>query len=231
MRRRLAKGSRGDEARGDGGAALRGVALRSFDAPRLLAVSPHLAASRLLDAVSRHLASRFLVVTLLLVACCALGVAAAAATSVAGAQGDAADGFMRVELPPGRELRVENRLGGVSVELWDEPRVGVAYEIEGGADAGGKSPVRLERTENSLALVVAAPARTARAKAARRVDLRLRVPAGAQLSVFTANGAVEVLGSPARLDAQTVSGDLRLQLAGDADVMARALAGTITVRA
>ena len=207
MRRRLAKRARADAKRGDADAARRAVASR------------------------RRVAAR------LLVACCVLAVVASASAG-AGAQGDAADGFMRVDLPPSREVRVENRLGGVSVEVWDEPRVGVAADVDGVAVAGDNSPVRLERNANSLAVVVAAATGAARARATRRVappaqrvDLRLRVPAEALLSVFTAAGAVEVAGTPARLDAQTVSGDLRLQLADDADVMARALAGTITVRA
>jgi hypothetical protein len=162
-----------------------------------------------------------------LVVCCVLAAVAAlaAAASVRGA----ADEFMRVELPPTREVRVENRFGGVKVELWGEPHVGVAAGVEGSTEADGKSPVRLERTANSLAVVVAAPAR--RADSGRRVHLRLRVPPDARLSVFTADGAVELAGNPAWLDAQTVSGDLRARLAGDTDVMARALSGTITVRA
>ncbi|HLL75503.1 MAG TPA: VWA domain-containing protein [Pyrinomonadaceae bacterium] len=164
----------------------------------------------------------------LLVACCVLAAVTAWAAVAAQGQVTGDDGLMRVELPAGREVRVENRLGGVSVELWGEPHVGIAADVEGAADAGGKSPVRLDRAANSLSVVVAdAP----RAKVKRRVDLRIFVPSDARLSVFTAGGSVELAGVPARLDAQTVSGDLRVRLANDADVMARTLSGTITVGA
>lgn len=177
----------------------------------------------------RHAVRRLALAACLLAAsCCALVVVGASASAAARSQ-EASDGFMRVELPAGREVRVENRRGGVSVELWDEPQVGIAAEVEGGGDAGGRSPVRLDRTTGSLAVVVAGV--SPRAKSAPRVDLRLRVPRDARLSVFTADGALEVAGAPARLDAQTISGALRVRLANDADVMARTLSGTITVGA
>lgn len=217
MRRSLAKGSQADATRRSADAS------RCADAPRR-AVAPRFRVGPRLLAVAR-----LPVVSRLAVACCALAAVAALASAVAGAQAvGAADGFMRVELPAGREVRVENRLGGVSVEVWDEPHVGVASDVDGVAVAGDNSPVRLERTGRSLSVVASA---AARAKAFRRVDLRLRVPADARLSVFTAGGAIELAGTPARLDVQTVSGDLRVSLADDADVMARTLSGTITVRA
>ena len=166
----------------------------------------------------------------------------------AAPQGAAAGAeFMRFELPAGGEVRVENRLGGVRVETWGENFVEIAAASDGPVPAGKASPVRLERTARLLSLTVARPARpatiprnarpaattrSARAAAAPRVDLTLRVPAETRLTVFTSDGAIEVRGQTARLDAQTVSGDLRLELppAPDADVMARTLHGTITVR-
>jgi VWFA-related protein len=223
MRESLAKGTQADAAGG------RADVARCAAASRLLVTSRLRAASRLLTGSRRLAARRRLAVPRLLVECVALAAVLAAASSVALAQiADAADGFMRMELPVSREVRVENRLGGVSVELWDEPEVGVAADVDGGAVAGDNAPVRLERTGRSLSVVVFA---AARAKTFRRVDLKLRVPSDARLTIFTAGGAVEVAGSPARLDAQTVSGDLRVRLANDADVMARTLSGTITVGA
>ncbi|MCA1615865.1 MAG: VWA domain-containing protein [Acidobacteria bacterium] len=156
----------------------------------------------------------------------------------AAAQG-ASDGAesLRFELPSGGEVRVENRLGGVRVETWGEQFLEMAVASDGPVPAGKASPVRVERTERLLSITVAGHARPAAAPrgartAAARVDLTLRVPAETRLTIFTSDGAVEVRGRTARLDAQTVSGDLRVELPAppDADVMARTLRGRIVVR-
>jgi VWFA-related protein len=159
----------------------------------------------------------------------------------AARQGEAGGaGPLRFELPAGGDVRVENRLGGVRVETWGENFLEVAAVSDGPAPAGAASPVRVERAERLLSITVAGRARPAvasrparAAATAARVDLTLRVPAETRLTIFTSDGAIEVRGQTARLDAQTVSGDLRVELPtpADADVMARTLRGTITARA
>ncbi len=141
---------------------------------------------------------------------------------------------LRFELPAGGEVRVENRLGGVRVETWGEKFLEVAVSSDGPAPSG---KVSVARTERLLSITVAPPARSVAApRGARtttpRVDLALRVPAETRLTIFTSDGMIEVRGRTARLEAQTVSGDLRVELPTppDADVMARTLHGTITVR-
>ncbi|MDT7540542.1 MAG: Ca-activated chloride channel [Acidobacteriota bacterium] len=65
------------------------------------------------------------------------------------------------------------------------------------------------------------------------IKLIVRVPARARVSIVTTDGAVEVRGAPARLDVQTVAGDVRLSIApsADADISARTLYGAINVGA
>jgi VWFA-related protein len=65
------------------------------------------------------------------------------------------------------------------------------------------------------------------------INLIVRVPARARVAVVTSGGAVEARGTPARLEVQTVSGNVRLSLTpnADADIMARTLYGTIKVGA
>lgn len=82
----------------------------------------------------------------------------------------------------------------------------------------------------------AAASRASRAAAASvlpAINLIVRVPARASVEVVTSGGAVEARGTPARLEVQTVGGDVRLSVAtdADADIMARTLYGTITVGA
>ncbi len=57
------------------------------------------------------------------------------------------------------------------------------------------------------------------------------VPANARVKVHTSDGALEVWGLPASLDAQTISGDLKLALPSppDADLTAQSLNGSVSV--
>ncbi|MCA1815638.1 MAG: hypothetical protein LC746_04395 [Acidobacteria bacterium] len=190
-------------------------------------------------------------------------------------------GFVSVELPATNEVRIENRRGGVLLEVWGENYLAVATADADGAplpaDAG--SPVRLDRGDRLLNITVppapATRARTpapaaprARAKTPRRprrrahaarasqpaasikasdsprplssgdptdtINLAVRVPARARVSVVTSGGRVSARGVPASLDVQSVAGDVRVELptvGADADIMARTLDGTITVGA
>jgi VWFA-related protein len=181
-------------------------------------------------------------------------------TNVA-AQGAGDDGFVTVDLPASNEVRVENQRGGVEVEVWGEKYLAVAA-LSGGAplSPSGDSPVNLDRADALLKITVPreatprapSPTRGARtARGARRgravpatrsasttpsapaVNLIVRVPAEARVSVVTSDGAVVLRGVPASLDAQTVSGDVRLAVApsSDASISVRTLYGTISVGA
>jgi VWFA-related protein len=164
----------------------------------------------------------------------------------AGAAGQAdADeaGFVSLALPPGGEVVVENRRGGVLVEVWDGEQVALAASVEQtGAPAARPAPKRAARRraapEARLPVGVESAGGVLKITAARattpnapRIDLRLRVPAGARLKVYTSDGAVEVLGVPASLDAQTLSGDLRLALPAraDATLTAQSLNGFVNL--
>jgi VWFA-related protein len=85
----------------------------------------------------------------------------------------------------------------------------------------------------------ATPSRAARAPRGANatdppaINLIVRVPEQARVTVVTSGGTVEAHGTPARLEVQTVGGDVRLSLTpnADADIMARTLYGMITVGA
>ncbi|MFL6255442.1 MAG: VWA domain-containing protein [Pyrinomonadaceae bacterium] len=156
------------------------------------------------------------------------------------AEEDAA-GFVNLALPAGGEVSVENRRGGVWVEVWDGEQVGLAATVGPGAEApkvskpsrrgrktaqGSRLPVNVENG-SSLKITVE---RAAGANAPR-VDLRLRVPATARLKVNTSDGELEVNGLPASLVAQTLSGELRvlLPVASGASVTAQSLNSSVHV--
>lgn len=176
------------------------------------------------------------------------------AQSAAQAGRDAGAGFVQLDLPPSGAVKIENRRGGVFIETWGEKFLAVAARGEGAAGAGDSSPVRFERTDSLLTISVplattntdtraprrvvtrgtpraATPRLTGPHGAAAYIDLIVRVPAQARVEVLTSAGAVEANRLPARFDAQTVSGDLRIALPRDSDVMARTLYGTIKIGA
>jgi Ca-activated chloride channel homolog len=159
----------------------------------------------------------------------ALLLAGVALPARGGAQQGVGEGALTLALPPGGEVSVENRRGGVSVEVWGEGHVALSAVTEGaGRGARRRLPVRVERSERGLAIKV----ERAAAQAAR-VDLKLSVPAASRLSVHTSEGELVVVGAPASLSAQTISGDLRLTLPApaDADVTAQSLNGSVALGA
>jgi VWFA-related protein len=158
---------------------------------------------------------------------------------------EGAAGFVNLALPASGEVLVENRRGGVSVEVWDGEQVGLAATVGPGAAApkaakplprragrskksapGSRLPVNVENG-SSLKITV----ERATVPSAPRVDLRLRVPASARLKVYTSDGEVSVRGLPSALVAQTLSGDLRVALpvASGATITAQSLNGSVHV--
>ncbi|HEV2764965.1 MAG TPA: VWA domain-containing protein, partial [Pyrinomonadaceae bacterium] len=175
-------------------------------------------------------------------------------SSFTSSQAGADEAGLRLLLPSGGAVRVENTRGGVSVEVWGESFVSVSAEVENGPAGAGdaperragatrasgraasrraaaakqaNAPVRVERSENLLSLVVPRDFGTA----ATRVRLLLRVPREARLRINASGGEVEVRGLPAALDAQTVGGDIRLAVPADAsaDLTAHSLNGEVSV--
>jgi VWFA-related protein len=197
---------------------------------------------------------------LLCAALFALAVAASlpSPAPVAAKQGAGEDGFVTLDLPASHEVRIENQRGAVEVEVWGETYLAVAA-LSGATPLSfaADSPVTLDRADNLLKITVARAASSSRtptparaARGARRgraaasrtapatpdapaVNLIVRVPAQARISVVTSDGAVTLRGVPASFDAQTVAGDVRLSVApsADASISARTLYGDISVGA
>ncbi|HKS26409.1 MAG TPA: DUF4097 family beta strand repeat-containing protein, partial [Pyrinomonadaceae bacterium] len=134
-----------------------------------------------------------------------------------------ADEGVRADLPLGGELKVENRRGDISVEVWQEKHVSVSATVEG--ETPRRSPVLIQRTEALLTIgVVRAPAGKS-----QRVDLHLRIPERSRVEIVTTDGNVELRGVPSSLSAQTVAGDIRAEMpnGADANIRAETVSGTI----
>ncbi|HEX7530589.1 MAG TPA: VWA domain-containing protein [Pyrinomonadaceae bacterium] len=133
------------------------------------------------------------------------------------------DEGLRFELPANGNLRIENLLGGVIAEVWKENYVSVVAITDSGRQS--RSPAVIQRTDSLLSI------RVARGTAgAQRINLQLRIPERAHTAIITSDGSVEVLGTPAALLIQTVSGEIRAELTKnvDADVVADSKTGAVS---
>src|SRR5437762_2685044 len=124
-----------------------------------------------------------------------------ALTRVAGQNNDA----LHFELPANGNLRVENLRGAVIAQVWNENYVSVSAISDNGQAAN--VPPLVDRGETLLSIRLSR--RTANTSP---VNLELRVPARAHLSITTGAGSIEVTGMPAALLAQSGTGEIRLNL-------------------
>lgn len=133
------------------------------------------------------------------------------------------DEGLRFELPANGNLRIENLRGGVIAEVWKENYVSVVAITDSGRQ--DRSPAVIQRTDTLLSIRVAR-----RTAGAQRINLQLRIPAHAHAAIITNDGSVEVLGTPAALLVQTVSGEIRAELTKNvgADVVADSKTGNVS---
>jgi Ca-activated chloride channel homolog len=134
---------------------------------------------------------------------------------------------LRADLPSNGSLRIENRRGNVSVEVWEEQHVSVLVTFEG--QSPQRSPVIIRRTEQLLNVLVARAATAA--VGAARVNLSLRIPARSRTEIITNDGVIEMRGVPEMLDARTTSGDVEFTFSipvNELEISARAPVGRIS---
>ena len=129
---------------------------------------------------------------------------------------------LHFELPANGNLRVENLRGAVNAEVWNENYVSVSAISDNG-QAANVPPV-VDRGETLLSI------RLSRNTAnTSPVNLELRVPTRAHLSITTGAGSIEVTGMPAALLAQSGTGEIRLNLPqrAGANVVADSKTGSV----
>jgi Ca-activated chloride channel family protein len=133
------------------------------------------------------------------------------------------DEGLRFELPANGNLRVENLRGGVIAEVWKENYVSVVAITDSGRQS--RSPAVIQRTESLLSIHVARGT-----AGAQRINLQLHIPVRAHAAIITGDGSVEVQGLPAALLAQTVSGEIRVELpkGSDANIVADSKTGAVS---
>ena len=127
---------------------------------------------------------------------------------------------VRLELPANGNLRIENLRGGIIVEVWPENYVSLVALSDSGQPS--RSPAVISRTESLLSIRVA--------RGPQHINLRLSIPARAHAAIITNTGSVEVVGLPAALLVQTISGEIRVELpmSSGADVIADSTTGAVS---
>lgn len=162
--------------------------------------------------------TRFL--CLMIVAALALWPISATTRAVNPAQ---SNGDLRLELPANGNIRVENLRGSVIAQVWNESYVSVVAVADSGE--ARTLPAVVNRAEGLLSI------RLARGdKGAARINLELNIPERAHLAISTSDGPVDVRGLPAALLAQSVSGEIHVELPanGRASVVADSKTGTVS---
>jgi VWFA-related protein len=143
---------------------------------------------------------------------------------VAGASSSTTNEGIRIDLPASDQLRVENRFGNITVEVWKERDVSVAAIIEG-STSSNRSPVVIERRNDFLSIsVVRAPI-----DPPLGVNLTLRIPARARVEITTGNGLIVCRGLSASMSLNTLSGNIRAELESplDAEIIAKSANGKV----
>ena len=100
---------------------------------------------------------------------------------------------IRIDVPPDGLVRIENRFGSVSTEVWTNPFVSVSASVEGNAQLR-RSPILLDNRNSVLTIsVVRTPLDQAVA-----VNLIVKIPETSRLEIGTTSGLISLSGLPAK---------------------------------
>lgn len=115
------------------------------------------------------------------------------------------DDEIRIELPPGGQLKVRNNFGNVSVEFWNENYATVSASVEG-PTALTRSPIIIDNRGKLVTIsVVRRPI-----DPVAPIHLKLRVPANADITAQSAKQSFQkrVGDGSRKVEVQTTSGEI-----------------------
>ena len=122
-------------------------------------------------------------------------------------------------------VKIENRFGNVSVEVWDNRSVSVSASVEGDVRLS-RSPILLDNRKSVLTIsVVRTPIDPVVA-----VHLVVKIPENSRLEVSTSSGNITLNGLPAKANLKSLSGDVESKLPAniDAKIKAQSVRGSVT---
>lgn len=131
---------------------------------------------------------------------------------------------IQIEFPAGGQLRIENELGEVAAEVWNEKQISVAT-TEGTAQTKGASVVIEKKTEGFVVRVVRRPV----AAPVVPINLTIKIPETARVEIVARNDRVSLRGVPASATIKSVAGDVDVQFFEqvNADIAAKSVSGRV----
>jgi VWFA-related protein len=132
---------------------------------------------------------------------------------------------IRIDLSPGGLVKIQNRFGNVSAEVWSNRFVSVSANVQSDAHLS-RSPILLDNRGSVLNIsVVRSPQ-----DPAVSVHLVVKIPDTARLEISTNSGEIALDGLPAQAVLKSVSGNIQSKLPGavDAKIKAQTTRGVIT---
>jgi VWFA-related protein len=135
------------------------------------------------------------------------------------------DSDIRIDVPPDGIVKIDNRFGNVSAEVWNNRFVSVSANVEGNARLS-RSPILLDNRNSVLSIsVVRSPLDPAVA-----VHLIVKIPDTSRLEIGTNTGFITLNGLSAKASLKSVSGEIQSRLPDgiDAKIKAQTLRGVVT---
>lgn len=134
---------------------------------------------------------------------------------------------IRIEVPPDGRVRVENRFGEVTIEVWDQNFVAVSAIVTNtGSSQLTRSPILIDNKGNYLAV----SAMKIPVNSTASIDLKVKIPEKSNLEVSTTKGRITLRGLSASALVKSVSGDISATVNQPLDVnlTARTVRGAIS---
>jgi VWFA-related protein len=119
---------------------------------------------------------------------------------------------VQIEFPESGKLRIENDLGEVTAEIWKEKYVYLTTDQ--GASSMKRASVSIENRERGfLVRVVRRPS-----ESTAPINLTVKIPESAHVEIVTGPAGISLRGMPASATVKSVSGDVKVDLWGSADL-------------
>ena len=141
--------------------------------------------------------------------------------------GNNLDDDIRIDVPADGRVRVENRFGDVTAEVWDKTYVSVSASVTSTSPSSlTRSPILIDNKGKYLAIsTLKIPV-----NAVATIDLKIRIPQTANLEVGTSKGKIVLRGLSSSALLKTTTGDIDATINEpySVNLTARAARGVIT---
>jgi VWFA-related protein len=130
---------------------------------------------------------------------------------------------VQIEFPESGKLRIENELGDVTAEIWKEKYVYLTTDQ--GASSSKRSSVSIENKERGFLVRVIRRAGETNAP----INLTIKIPESAHVEIVTGAAGISMRGMPSSATIKSVSGDVKVDFLGaaDVDLVAKSSSGSV----